>query len=166
MKNDSKIQPGLAVMVKDTMTEAEIDSRLDKLNNLCYERVGLTLRPEMVAIKCESGQSAKFAALVEAVKNKTDANIILMCADPAVLADAVKVCADRRPLIYAATKENVDKLAVLAKESNCPVAVKGETLDEVAALTDQLGKAGIKDIVIDAGARKIQASIRTTDFYS
>ena len=135
-------QPGLAVLVKDTMTDAEIDSRLDKLNKLSYERVGLTLRPEMVAIKCESGQAAKFAAVVEpASKHKTDARLILMCTDPAVLAEGVKACADRRPLIYAATKENVDKVAAWPRKSNCPVAVKGETLGRCGCTDRTIGQS-------------------------
>ncbi len=62
--------PGMAILISDTMPDAEIDSRLDKLNNLQYERVGLTLRPEMAAIKSDSGQADKFAAVVGKVKAK------------------------------------------------------------------------------------------------
>jgi acetyl-CoA decarbonylase/synthase complex subunit gamma len=52
----------------------------------------------------------------------------------------------------------------MAKEVNCPVAVKGETLEDVTALTEQLSKAGIKDIVIDAGARKIRQAFEQQIF--
>ncbi len=156
--------PCLAVLIKDTMTEPEVDSRLDKLNTLAYERVGLTLRPESVAIKCESGQSAVFTALVEKIKRKTDASLILMCADPAILAAGLKVCAERKPLIYAATKDNIEQLTALVKEVNCPVAVKGETLEEVAVLTEKLDKAGIKDIVVDAGARQTRQAFEQQIF--
>jgi len=150
--------PGIAILIKDTMSEAEIDSRLNKLNTLAYERVGLSLRPEMAAIQCESGQAEKFAAVVTAIKGKTDGSLILISQDAAILESGLKVSADRKPLIYAATRDNIEKLTILAKESNCPVAVKGDTLEEVAELTDQLSKAGIKDIVIDAGARKVRAA--------
>src|SRR5512136_1644322 len=37
--------PGLAITICDTMSEAEIDGRLERLNSLKYDRVGLTLRP-------------------------------------------------------------------------------------------------------------------------
>jgi acetyl-CoA decarbonylase/synthase, CODH/ACS complex subunit gamma len=148
--------PGLAVLIKDTMAAGEIDSRLDKLNKLTYERVGLTLRAEMAALKCESGQAAVYAAFVAAVKAKTDASLILISTDADVLAAGLKACAERKPLLYAATKDNCDKVAALAKETACPVAVKGNNLDETAALTDQLSKAGLKDIVIDAGARTVR----------
>jgi acetyl-CoA decarbonylase/synthase, CODH/ACS complex subunit gamma len=156
--------PGIAILIKDTMTEAEIDSRLDKLNKLCYERVGLTLRPDLVALKCESGQAAKFAGLVENAKRKTDAGLVLMCPDPAVLAEVLKTCAERRPLVYAATQENVEQLAPLVKEFNCPVAVKSDTLEGTAALTEQLNKAGIKDIIIDAVARQIRQAFEQQIF--
>ncbi len=156
--------PGIAILIKDTAPSSDIDSRIEKLNKLAYERVGLTLRPEMAALKCESGQADKFAAFVTDVKAKTDASLILMCADPAVLSAGVKACDERKPLIYAANKDNVDKVASLAKETNCPVAVKGGSLDEVAALTDQLTKAGLKDIVIDAGARGVRQAFEQQVF--
>lgn len=152
--------PGLAILISDTMADAEIDARADKLNKLAYERVGLTLRPEMVAIKSDSSNAEKFAAVVTRVKQKTDGGIILMSTDPAVLSAGVKACADRKPLIYAATRENADAVAALAKEYACPVAVKGANLEEVAALTDKLEKAGIKDMVIDSGARSIRQAFQ------
>jgi acetyl-CoA decarbonylase/synthase, CODH/ACS complex subunit gamma len=148
--------PGLAILIKDTMPAEEIDRRLEKLNTLSYERVGLTLRAEMAAIKCESGQAAVFAACITAVKAKTEAALILMSADAEVLAAGLKACAERKPLLYPATKDNCDKVAALAKEAACPVAVKGDNLDEIAMLTDQLSKAGLKDLIIDAGARSVR----------
>ena len=47
-------------------------------------------------------------------------------------------------------------MAELAKEVNCPLAVKGDGLDELIALTNKLTKAGLKDLVLDSGARAIE----------
>ena len=52
--------------------------RLKRFKELKYERVGLTLRPEMVAVKNESGDAGKFEALVKKVKAETDAALILI----------------------------------------------------------------------------------------
>jgi acetyl-CoA decarbonylase/synthase complex subunit gamma len=52
----------------------------------------------------------------------------------------------------------------LARETNCPLAVKGANLDEIAALTDQLTKVGIKDIVIDTGSRSIRQAFNDQIF--
>jgi acetyl-CoA decarbonylase/synthase complex subunit gamma len=138
------------------MTDGEVDARLDRFVKLQYDRVGLTLRPELVAIKAESGNADKFVALINKVKQKVDCSLILMSNDPAVLTAGVKASVEKKPLIYAATKDNVDAVAALAKETSCPIAVKAASLDEVAELTDKLTKAGVNDIIIDSGARTVR----------
>ncbi len=119
----------------------------------CYERVGLKLRAEAIAAKSESGDPAKFGALVDKIARAIDCSMILMSDKPEVLAAGLKSAPGRKPLIYAATKANAEAVAKLAKENACPVAVKGTNLDEVVELTGILNKAGINDIVIDSGAR-------------
>ena len=148
--------PGLAILIKDTMEDSEVDDRLKRFKQFEYERVGLTLRPEMIAIKAESGDAGKFGNLVDKVTKSGDAGIILMSDDADVLAAGVKVCADRKPLIYAATKDNLDNVTSLAKENSCPVAARASGLEELAELTGQLNEAGINDIVIDSGSRTIR----------
>ncbi len=148
--------PGLALLIKDTMTASEVDARLGRFKQLQYERVGLTLRPELIAVKDESGDAGKFEALVSKVKQNSDACIILMSTNPSILAAGLKVCADRKPLVYAATKDNLEAVAKLAKENACPLAVKASNLEELAGLTTKLTELGVNDIVIDAGARTLR----------
>ena len=148
--------PGLAVLISDTIEEPEITSRLKKFNELQYERVGLAFRPELVAIKDDSGDATKFAALVNKVKQNSECGIILMSSNPDILAAGLKACAERRPLIYAATRDNLDRLTDLAKENSCPVAVKTSNLEELVQLTTKLTEAGVKDIVLDSGSRTLR----------
>ena len=147
--------PGLALLISDSMPDPEINSRLERFKQLQYERIGLTLRGNLVAVRADSGDGARFAAVVGKVKQKTDGGIILMSTNPDVLAAGLKVCADRRPLLYAATEENLDKVAELAK-GTCPVAVKASSLEKLAELTTKLTNAGVKDIVIDSGSRTLR----------
>jgi len=149
-------QPGLAILIKDTMDDGEINSRLDKFKNLRYERVGLNLRADLVAVKSESGDAAKFAAVVKKVAENADGGIILMSDNPDILAAGLKESAANKPLIYAATKDTVDSIAALAKENSCPVAAKAGSVEELVELTNKLTAAGINDIVIDSGARTIR----------
>ncbi|MFC1928184.1 acetyl-CoA decarbonylase/synthase complex subunit gamma [Chloroflexota bacterium] len=148
--------PGLALLIKDTMEDSEVDARLERFRQLEYERVGLTLRPDLVAIKDESGDAGKFEALVNKVKQNSDGGIILMSSNPDILAAGVKACADRKPLIYAATKENRERITALAKENSCPVAAKASGLEELADLTAKLTEAGLQDIIIDSGSRSVR----------
>ncbi len=150
--------PGLAILISDTMDEAEVNNRLEK-SSLSYERVGLTLRPELIALRCDSEDAARFAALAGKVKGGSDSGIILMSSDPSVLAAGLKACADRKPLIYAASKDNLEAVAELAKANSCPVAVKASGLEELSQMTAKLTEAGIKDIVIDSGARAVRQAL-------
>ncbi len=145
---------GIAVLVSDKMSEGEVESRLKKFNELKYERVGLKLEADLVAVRGESGDPAKFEALVKKVKERLDGKgVVLMSEDPNVLAAGAKAVADRKPLLYAATKANAEALAKLAKEFSAPLAVKGASLEETAELATQLTAAGVKDLVLDSGAR-------------
>jgi acetyl-CoA decarbonylase/synthase, CODH/ACS complex subunit gamma len=157
-------KPGLAMLLSDTLPEAEINARLQRFKDLKYERVGLTLRPEMVAVKNESGDPGKFEALAKKVKTETDAALILMSERPEAMATAVKACADRVPLIHAATDGHADGFANLAKECKCPLAVKADSLEALAQLSDRLTAAGLKDLVLDSGARTLRRAFEDQTF--
>jgi acetyl-CoA decarbonylase/synthase complex subunit gamma len=152
--------PGIAILISDNLAPGEVDARLKSFQELRYERVGLTIRPELVALRCDSGDANIFAALVTNVKQKSDCNIILMSENPDILKAGLEVCRDRNPLLYAATRDNIDKVIVIAKEGNCPVAVKADGGDELAELTSKLTQSGIKDIIIDSGARDLHRAFK------
>ena len=156
--------PGFAILISDAMDESEVNARLKKLSELQYERIGLILRPDLIAIKDDSGNPSKFEALVNKVKQNSDYGIILMSSNPDILAAGLKACVERKPLIYAATKENLESVADLAKESSCPVAVKASSLEELAQLTTKLTEAGIKDIVLDSDSRTIRRAFEDQVF--
>ncbi|MGB9698334.1 MAG: acetyl-CoA decarbonylase/synthase complex subunit gamma [Thermodesulfobacteriota bacterium] len=146
--------PGIAILISDNMGDGEVEDRLRKLKELKYERVGLTLQADLAALRCDSGDAAKFENMAKKVKEKLNGQgLILMSFSPEVLKGAALACADKKPLLYAATKENVDAMAALAKEISAPLAVKGNNLDELAELTTKLTAAGLKDLVLDSGAR-------------
>ncbi len=149
---------GIAVLVTDKMSDADVDKRLKNFNDLHYDRVGLLLKSDLVAVKSESGDAAAFEKLVNKVKGAVPCGLILMSDKVEVLEAGVKVSADRKPLLYAATKDNYEKVGNLAKEKKCSVAVKGNGLDEVIDLTNKLTAMGLKEIVIDTSSRKMRKS--------
>ena len=157
-------KPGIAVLISDVLSEAEVNSRLKKFKEFKYDRVGLTLRPEMIAVKNESGDSQKFVSLINKVKSETDAAFILISQKAESLAAGVKACADRVPLIYAATNGNSEALASLAKENKCPLAVKADSLEALSQLSDKLTGAGLKDLVLDSGSRTVRKALEDQIF--
>lgn len=148
----------IAATVRDT--DGDIAGKVKAWDKFQWERVGLNLRPELVFVKCESNDAGKFEAAVKAVLDNSGFSLILGCEDVAVMEPAAKAAKDKKPLLYAGNQANLDKMAALANECGCPLAVKGADIDEVMALTQELIDAGYKDMVIDSGARDIKGAFQ------
>jgi acetyl-CoA decarbonylase/synthase complex subunit gamma len=142
-------KPGLAVLVSDAQPDDEVDGKLTRLKEFQYERVGLVLKAELCAVESETGDKDKFVALAKKAADAAPGGLILISSDPAVLEAALAEVGDKKPLIYAATADNLDAMAELAQKHACPLAVKGEGIESVAALTEKLVEKGLKDLMID-----------------
>lgn len=151
--------PGMAMIITDRMDEAEVDSRLTRFAVLTYDRVGLQLKADLLALKCESGDAQKFAGLCRSVAQKNVAGLILMTENPLIMEAALKECADTKPLLYAVTTDNLEAMTALAKTYECPVVAKAPGIDQLAALTEKLTQAGLKDIVLDSGSRQVKQAL-------
>ena len=144
---------GIAALIKSDMDGGALDRKLKEWNAFQYERVGLNLRPELVALKDVNGNGAAFAAAAKKIAEKSEFNLILMTDKADVMKAAVEVCAFKKPLLYAATAQNAEAMAKLAKEKGLPLAVKADGLQNLIALSDKLTGMGLKDLVLDSGAR-------------
>jgi acetyl-CoA decarbonylase/synthase complex subunit gamma len=78
-----------------------------------------------------------------------------MSTKPEVMEPALKQAAASKPLIHAATAENWEGMAKLAKENNCPLVVQAPTLDELAELTGKVTGAGVQDLILDFGPKSL-----------
>ncbi len=137
----------------------DVAKTLTDWHALQYERVGLNLRPELVAVKDVSGDAAAFAAVAKQVAETSEFNIILMSEDVAVMEAAVAACGFKRPLLYAATAANVEALGKLALDNNLPLAVKGDSIDGLVELTTTLTGMRLKDLVLDPGSREVKQGL-------
>ena len=144
---------GIAALVTSDMDGGALDRKLKEWNAFQYERVGLNLRPELVALKDVNGKAAAFAALAKKIAEQSEFNLVLMTDKADVMKAAVEVCAFKKPLLYAATAQNAEAMGKLAKEKGLPLAVKADNLQNLIALSDKLTAMGLKDLVLDSGAR-------------
>jgi acetyl-CoA decarbonylase/synthase complex subunit gamma len=151
--------PAFTLLVLDSMDDAEIVDRLNKFNKAVYERVGVIMKPEFVAVKGVSKDSSRFNEVVEKVCGLTDAGLIIMHEDTDALSQAVRKFSHRKPLIYAAIMENYETLGNLSLEVSCPLAVKAGSLEELADISGRLTKMGVKDLVLDSGARNARRAL-------
>ena len=149
----------LSALITSDTSEADVAQKLKEWNALQYERVGLNLRPELVALKDAGGDAAAFAALAKQIAETSEFNLILMSDKADVMTAGVDACAFKRPLIYAATEANADAFGELAKAHDLPLAVKADSVEALVPLTTKLTEMGLKDLVLDPGSRDVRQSL-------
>ena len=140
---------GIAVTIGDDLDDDALNARLEKINALQFERVGERIAVDLVAIEDKSGEAEKFAAAARKIADKTKLNLILISSEPGNMTAAAARVGERRPLLYGADRGNVEAMTAVARDAGCPIGVKGESLDELAELTQMIKNGGVEEIVID-----------------
>lgn len=154
-------QPALAVDVWDTMSEDELTERIKFINEYKKFYVGRFLKLDMVAIRSTSGDPDKFKQAVTIVAGNTELPLILCSLDPKVLKAGLEVVADRKPLLYAATKDNWQDVADLVVEYDVALVLfSPDDLDTLKSLAATFLEMGREDLVLDPGTNPQGKSLR------
>jgi len=154
-------QPAIAVDVWDTMSEDELVERIKFINEYKKFYVGRFLKLDMVAIRCTSGDPDKFKQAVTIAAGNTELPLILCSLDPKVLKAGLEVVADRKPLLYAATKDNWQDVADLVVEYDVPLVLfSPDDLDTLKSLAATFLEMGRENLVLDPGTNPQGKSLR------
>lgn len=153
-------EPGIAILISDKESDSDIEKKIKAIKELHFERIGKELKINLLALSFESGDKTKFETLVKKTYETTDIALILVCNNIDVLFSAATLCADRKPLVYPITKENIDLAIPKLKELRTPAGVKGESIEEIVSLTSTLKEAGLEEIILDPGSKNVREGIR------
>lgn len=149
---------GLGCLISTSETDDSVDAKLKAFKELRYERVGLTLKPELVAVKDE-GAADRFKAIAKKA-DEAGAAVVLISDNLDALKSALSEIGKNKPLLYAATETNLDSMSDLAKEFDCPLAVKATKVGQVAKLAAKLVEKGHKDLVLSTDNLSLAEQLR------
>ena len=149
---------GLGFIIEDSLSDAQIQETLDRINKLKFERVGQQLNVNLVAVK-QKGDKKRFIETVKLVSGNTALPAILMSKEPQALRAALEIIKDKKPLLYSATKDNLTDFAKLAQEFKVPLAVSDPDLETISRLTTELTKQGVNDLVLDTDKKSLSDKI-------
>ena len=149
----------MAALVGSDIAAGDLETKLKAFNAFQYERVGLNLRPELIALKDVNGDAGAFAAAAKTIAETSEFNLILMTENVDVMKAGIDACGFKKPLMYAATAATINDFGALAKEKELPLAVKAESIEALVPMTEKLTEMGVKDLVIDPGSRELKAGL-------
>jgi acetyl-CoA decarbonylase/synthase complex subunit gamma len=139
----------LAAAVSDKLTGEDLKKRTESINSLQFERVGTKIAVNALVVINDSGSAAQFAEVCAKVKELSNFALILVSDSPEAMTAAVGKTADVVPLIAQATADTAEAMAKIAKENNCPLVAKAESIEALADLTEVIKAAGVEDIVLN-----------------
>ncbi len=152
--------PGFAIAVDIDLPDGEFQAKVKAIEAMRFERVGETMRPELICIKY-SGDRELFSRRMEEVSTLSSLSFLLICPERAPLEPALKASAERRPLVFGATEENWEEMAALAKEFKVPLALRARGGPEaLASLAEKLKGAGVEDLVLAPGLKGPAQALR------
>lgn len=142
----------LALDISDQTSEDLLTKRIKEVDGVSYERLFKVMKPNALAIRSPSGDPAKFSKTVSKAVELTNLPLILCSLDPKVLRAGVEVAKERRPLLYAATKDNWREVLALAEEYSVAVALSSPSdLDTLGSLSQTFLTRGVSNLVLDPG---------------
>ncbi len=148
-----------AAMVNSDISDSDLETKLKIWNVYQYERVGLNLRPELVAVKDVNGDKDAFAKVAKTIAETSEFNVILMTDNGDVMKAGIEAAGFKRPLMYAATADNIDEYGKMAIDNDLPLVVKADSVEALIPLTDKLVGMGHKKLVLDPGSREIKPAL-------
>jgi len=150
----------IAFAISDLLSEEELRKQIAAIENTKLERLEEILKPDLIALKGSSENPERFAKAVETILETTSLPIILCSFNPKVMEEGLKLCGSKRPLIYAATKDNLESMAKLAIEYDCPLAIyEPGRLESLAELVKKARNMGVKDLVLDVGFNDLRETL-------
>jgi len=142
----------IALDVSDEMPEEEFVSRIKAAQDFEYNYIGMKLELDMVAVRSTSNDPATFESAVKNAAETSELPLVLCALNSMVMEQGLTAVADRRPLIYAATKANWKEMADLALMYGCPLGASAPfDLKLLKSLAKTLLEYGVEDIVLDPG---------------
>jgi acetyl-CoA decarbonylase/synthase complex subunit gamma len=150
-------KPGLFLRFK--ASDAEIAKKVAEVDAYTVNYVGMDFTIDGFAVEADGGDASTgsaqaFAAAIKSVRGASKRPLILI-GGPAVLPAGLEACAGEAPMIYAADSSNWEAMAELAAKYKAALVVKGESLEELAELTQKIQAKGVEDMVLDLGGKNM-----------
>ena len=148
--------PLIGTFISTKMQEEEILRRIELYKKLKWERVGITLKPEILFLQDEEN-GGKLVEITRKVRSELPwVALVLASSETKILREAIEVCGDFKPLIYGAGSQNFEELSKLSIETQAPLTIIGESLDEISELSEKALKKGLRKLVLDPGSQGVR----------
>ncbi len=147
-----------AIRIGTEQTGAEIAQALSQMAAIDYRRIDERMYVELVLCEDMGGTLENYVNLVRAA-DKTGRTLILHCRDVHRAEAGLAACGGRA-ILNGATPDNWAEMNRLAMQTNVPLGVWAETLEDRYDTVKKLEAAGNKNLVLDVTGKTVGETLK------
>jgi len=140
-----------AIFIEIADDDPDLENVAKYLSELKVERIGDVLTINGLALRNVSGDLEQFKLAAKKLTDISQLPIMLCSLNSDNLIGAASEIKDKKPLLYAITKDNWEVIGKFAVQNGLPVVATSHDLDELVSLSATLQKLGVKEMVLDSG---------------
>ena len=152
-------QTPIAISVEDTLSDSDLAQRIKAIEETGFERVGQHIVIDAIALINSSASSEKFISALDKIIANSKKPLILASDDPKTIEQALKKCADRKPLIYAANSANLKDMCQIAKTYKAALTLKAKGLEDLDKLSHEAASLGAQELILDPGSDTLNQAL-------
>lgn len=152
-------KPGLFIRVKSSSPVDQIKTLAARATAYMVNYVGIELKIDGFAVEADVDDANHFSNAIKAIREVSHLPLILVSQNPLLVTAGLNALPGEAVLLHGANKDNWQAMAALAKQYKAALSVQGQSLDELAELTEKVKSAGVEDMVLDPCNERLGISL-------
>ena len=147
-------QTGIAIELLTSEDIANLQKKIDEIENYRVERVGEELFIDLFFIRHNTDKVDNFLETIHTVQKHSAKGLILDCPSRDVLRKGLEICKDYRPAIYLREPAS-DEDFELARTFNSSLILFADSLESLETQSEKARAAGISDIILNLESKNL-----------
>ena len=145
-----------AVAIKDTDSADVVNSKIENIKKVDFERIGERMKAEFAAFIYTGNKEAYIANIKAVLASGAELAYMVVCEDVEVAKEALELLKDTNPILHGATVANYEQMVDVAVAGKYALGLRADSLEDLYELTSNVQSKDYKELLLDAGSKTIK----------
>ncbi|SKB53130.1 CO-methylating acetyl-CoA synthase corrinoid iron-sulfur protein large subunit precursor [Acetoanaerobium noterae] len=145
-----------AVAIKDTDSADVVNSKIENIKKVDFERIGERMKAEFAAFIYTGNKEAYIANIKAVLASGAELAYMVVCEDVEVAKEALELLKDTNPILHGATAANYEQMLDVAAAGKYALGLRADSLEDLYELTSKVQSKDYKELLLDAGSKTIK----------
>ena len=145
-----------AVAIKDTDSADVVNSKIENIKKVDFERIGERMKAEFAAFIYTGNKEAYIANIKAVLASGAELAYMVVCEDVEFAKEALELLKDTNPILHGATAANYEQIVDVAAAGKYALGLRADSLEDLYELTSKVQSKDYKELLLDAGSKTIK----------